>query len=240
MLAGDAHIVEYAGDFFDAPRPTGRSMARDAVVLLAPCVPSKVVALWNNYHALGAKLGKAAPQHPLFFLKPGTSVVGPEAPIRRPSGYAGKIVFEGELGVVVGRRAHEVSLDAAHEYIRGYTCINDVTAVDILGENPDFPQWCRAKSFDTFGCMGPAIAADLDWAAARVVTRLDGVERQNYPLSDMIMPPVELVSRLSRDMTLLPGDVIACGTSLGAGSMKDGSVIEVTIDGIGTLRNALP
>jgi 2-keto-4-pentenoate hydratase/2-oxohepta-3-ene-1,7-dioic acid hydratase in catechol pathway len=123
--------------------------------------------------------------------------------------------------------------------IFGYTCINDVTAIGVLDENPDFAQWCRSKGYDTFACIGPAINSDFDWAKARVVTRLDGVERQNYPLSDMIMPPTELVSRISGDMSLLPGDVIACGTSVGVGSIKEGSSVQVTIDGIGSLVNTL-
>jgi 2-keto-4-pentenoate hydratase/2-oxohepta-3-ene-1,7-dioic acid hydratase in catechol pathway len=114
-----------------------------------------------------------------------------------------------------------------------------VTAAEVLNENPDFAQWCRSKGYDSFGCVGPVIASELDCARAQVITRLDGVERQNYPLADMIFPPLELVSRISHDMSLLPGDVIACGTSLGVGSIKDGSSVEVTIDGIGSLFNAL-
>jgi len=114
-----------------------------------------------------------------------------------------------------------------------------VTAAEVIDENADFAQWCRSKGYDTFGCLGPVIATGLDWSRASVVTRVDGVERQNYPLSDMIMPPEELVSRISHDMSLLPGDVIACGTSVGVGSFKDGSRVEVAIDGIGSLMNAL-
>jgi len=109
----------------------------------------------------------------------------------------------------------------------------------VLNENPDFVQWCRSKSYDTFGCLGPVIASDFDCSGVSVITRLDGVERQNYPLSDMMFPPLELVSRISHDMSLLPGDVIACGTSLGIGSIKDGSTVEVTIAGIGSLLNSL-
>ena len=109
----------------------------------------------------------------------------------------------------------------------------------MLNENPDFAQWCRSKGHDTFGCLGPVIATDFDWRGARVKTLLDGVERQNYPLADMIFTPAELVSGISHDMTLLPGDVIACGTSLGVGSIRDGSTVEVRIDGIGSLINTL-
>lgn len=232
-------VTEYDGDIYGSPRPTGATIARAKATLLAPCVPSKMVALWNNFRALSAKLGKQAPTHPLFLIKPSTSIIGPEAPIERPSGYAGKIVYEGELGIVIRRRCKDVSVAEAAGYIFGYTCVNDVTAADILNETPDFAQWCRSKGYDTFGCIGPVIVADIDWAQARVITRLGGIERQNYLLSDMIMAPAELVSRLSHDMTLLPGDVIACGTSLGVGSIRDGTTIEVTIDGIGTLKNVL-
>jgi 2-keto-4-pentenoate hydratase/2-oxohepta-3-ene-1,7-dioic acid hydratase in catechol pathway len=195
------------------------------------------VALWNNFHALATKLGKAAPGHPLFLLKPATCVVGPGEPIRRPRAYAGKIAFEGELGIVIGRQCKDVTAAEAFGHIFGYTCVNDVTAAEVLNETPDFAQWCRSKGYDTFGCIGPAIATQFNWVDAKVSTRLDGVERQSYPLSDMIIPPTELVSLISQDMTLLPGDVIAVGTSVGVGSMKDGSTVEVQIDGIGVLCN---
>jgi 2-keto-4-pentenoate hydratase/2-oxohepta-3-ene-1,7-dioic acid hydratase in catechol pathway len=232
-------IHEHEGDMFGAPRATGVRLEPDAFTLLSPCNPSKIVALWNNFHALAAKLGKTAPQHPLFFIKSATSVIGTHEIIRRPAGYAGKIVFEGELGIVIGKQAKDVRADRAREYIFGYTCINDVTASDLLSENGDFAQWTRSKSFDTFGCVGPVIATDLKFEAANLITRLDGVERQNYRLADMIFPPYELVSLLSLDLTLLPGDVIACGTSLGVGSIKDGATVEIDIDGVGCLSNTL-
>ena len=186
---------------------------------------------------MAAKLGKAAPAHPLFLLKAASSLAGPGDAIRRPQGYAGKIAFEGELAIVIGRACASVSAQQAAAHIFGYTCINDVTASDILNENPDFPQWTRSKSFPTFSCVGPWIETQFDAANARVLTHLDGVERQNYPLSDMIFAPGELVSRVSQDVALRPGDLIACGTSLGVGSMKDGATVEVEIDGIGRLSN---
>jgi 2-keto-4-pentenoate hydratase/2-oxohepta-3-ene-1,7-dioic acid hydratase in catechol pathway len=235
----DDGVIEYEGSIFDVARPTGRTLTPDTFTLLSPCEPSKIVALWNNFHALGAKLGKAAPAHPLFLLKPGTSVTGPGAPIRRPRAYGGKIAFEGELGIVIGRTCKDVPVSEAADFILGFTCVNDVTAAEVLNENVDFPQWCRSKGYDSFGCIGPAIATSLDWERARVVTKVDGVERQNYPLSDMIIAPLELVSRISHDMSLLAGDVIACGTSLGVGSIKDGATVEVEIEGIGSLANAL-
>ena len=232
-------IVEYDGDMFGTSRSAGRTIGAGAFALLSPCAPSKIVALWNNFNELGKKLGKSAPTHPLFLIKPGTSVIGPEESIRRPSGYTGKIAYEGELGIVIGKLCKDLAPHAADEHIFGFTCVNDVTASAVLNENVDFAQWCRSKGYDTFGCLGPVIATGLDWSRLRVITRVDGVERQNYPLSDMIMPPAELVSRLSHDMTLLPGDVIACGTSVGVGSIKDGCAVEVEIAGIGSLVNSL-
>lgn len=238
-LLEDSHIDEHEGDMFDKPRATGRRCALDAVTLLSPCTPGKIIALWNNFHALALKLDKPAPAHPLFFLKSATSVIGPGQPIVRPAGYTGKIVFEGELGIVIGKPARRVSAAAAAGCIFGYTCVNDVTAIDLLFENADFPQWGRAKSFDTFGCLGPAIATDFEPANAVLKVRAAGVERQNYALSDMIFPPHELVSRISHDLSLSPGDVIACGTSLGVGSIKEGATVEVCIDEIGSLQNTL-
>ncbi|MBY4947475.1 fumarylacetoacetate hydrolase family protein [Cupriavidus respiraculi] len=230
-------VVEYDGPGYDNPGPTGATHAREGLQLLSPCQPAKIVALWNNFHALARKLEKPVPLHPLFLIKPATSLAGPGDAIERPKSYGGKIVYEGELGIVIGRKSRNVPVSEAASHIFGYTIVNDVTAAELIGEDPNFPQWCRAKGFDTFGCLGPAIVTDLDWRRASVVTRLDGAERQNYPLSDMIFSPEEQVSRISQDVTLMPGDVIACGTSLGVGSMKDGAVVEVSIEGIGALVN---
>jgi 2-keto-4-pentenoate hydratase/2-oxohepta-3-ene-1,7-dioic acid hydratase in catechol pathway len=235
----DGQIAEHEGDMFGAPHPAGRTLARGEFTLESPCTPSKIVALWNNFHALRLKLGKAAPTHPMFLIKPGTSVIGPNTPIRRPTGYTGKIAYEGELGIVIGKLCKDVPLSEARDRIFGYTCVNDVTASAVLDENPDFAQWCRSKGYDTFGCLGPVIATGLEWSRLSVITRVDAVERQNYPLSDMILPPEELVSRISHDMSLLPGDVIACGTSVGIGSIKDGCAVEVEIGGVGSLVNVL-
>lgn len=237
-LEGD-RIQPVQGEPWADPAAVGAPLALSSVELLSPCVPRKFLALWNNFHALAAKLGKAAPGHPLYLIKASSCIIGPGDAIRRPPGYAGKIAFEGELGIVIGRRCSAVSPAQAADCILGYTCVNDVTAMDVMNENPDFVQWCRAKSFDTFGAIGPVIAAGVDYRGASVVTLLDGRERQRYPLADMIFPPVEVVSRISRDMTLLPGDVIACGTSIGVGSIPAGATVTVSIDGIGTLVNTL-
>ncbi|ACC72752.1 fumarylacetoacetate hydrolase family protein [Paraburkholderia phymatum] len=238
-VLADGNIEEFEGDMFGSATASGKQWKLNDVELLSPCLPSKVVALWNNFHALSQRLGKAAPSHPLFLIKPPMSVIGPGEPIRRPKGYSGKIAYEGELGIVIGKRCTNVAPEEADGYIFGYTCINDVTAVDLLNEDPNFAQWCRSKGFDTFSCIGPAIEQDFDWRNANVITRLDDVERQNYPLADMIFTPAEQVSMISHDMTLMPGDVIACGTSVGVGSIKDGSTVIVSIDGIGALPNQL-
>ena len=236
----DRHqILEYAGDMHGTHAPSGKLLPLASVALLCPCSPSKIIALWNNFHALAAKLGKPAPKYPLFLLKPASCAIGPGEVIRRPLAYAGKIVYEGELGIVIGKACKNVSAADAPAHILGYTCVNDVTASELLNEDPNFAQWCRAKGYDTFGCIGPAITSDLAWSRLHVVTRVDGVERQNYPLDDMIFSPHELVSSLSQDMSLLPGDVIACGTSIGVGSVKNGSTVEIAIEGIGVLTNRL-
>ncbi|SFD23242.1 2-keto-4-pentenoate hydratase/2-oxohepta-3-ene-1,7-dioic acid hydratase (catechol pathway) [Cupriavidus sp. OV038] len=235
---GDAdRVIECDGPGYTDPRPTGNSYSYASLDLLAPCQPGKIVALWNNFHALAARLEKAVPVHPLFLLKPASSLAGPGDGILRPSGYTGKIAYEGELGIVIGRECRNVPLAEAASHIFGYTIVNDVTASELLNADPNFPQWTRAKGSDTFGCVGPAIVSGFDWRSASVVTRLDGVERQHYPLSDIVFSPEEQVSLLSRDMTLMPGDVIAVGTSIGVGSMKEGSVVEVSIRGIGSLVN---
>ena len=232
-----ATVDVYSGDMFDSPQPTGRTVALAAVTLLVPAAAGKMVALWNNFHALAAKLGNPVPAEPLYFIKGNGSYLASGEPIRRPPSYGGKVIFEGELGIVIGRTCRAVSEADAPAHIFGYTCINDVTAVDLLNKDATFAQWTRAKSFDTFGVFGPVVATGLDPAQLSVRTVLDGQERQNYPVADMVFPPARLVSLISQDMTLDPGDVVACGTSIGVGSMKPGSTVAVTIDGVGTLVN---
>ena len=230
-------IRVHAGDMFANPAPTGEDVALDRVRLLAPAQPSKMIALWNNSHALGRKLGVPAPDAPLFFIKAASCYAGPGATVRRPAGYAGRVVFEGELGIVIGRACRDASDAEAEAAIFGYTCINDITASDVLESVPGFPQWTRAKSFDGFGPFGPAIATALRPEDLTVRTTLNGTERQNYPIADMILPAPRLVSLLSQGMTLLPADVICCGTSLGVGAMRGPvDTVEVSIDGIGVLQ----
>jgi 2-keto-4-pentenoate hydratase/2-oxohepta-3-ene-1,7-dioic acid hydratase in catechol pathway len=235
-VEGD-HVLRHRGWLFGATEPTGERFPLDGLTLLAPCTPGKVIGLWNNFRAAAEKNGWAAPAEPLYFLKSPGSVIGPRQPIPVPGAYDGRVAYEGELAVVIGRRARAVQPDDAPSHIFGYTCANDVTALELLQRDPSFPQWTRAKSFDGFCPLGPVVETRFDPAGATLRTLVGGRERQNYALSDMFFPPAELVSRLSHDMTLEPGDVILCGTSLGVLPMKAGSTVEVVVDGIGTLAN---
>jgi 2-keto-4-pentenoate hydratase/2-oxohepta-3-ene-1,7-dioic acid hydratase in catechol pathway len=209
-------ITVYSGDLFCNPTPTGATLALSDVVIDIPCVPTKMVALVDNFHALVTKLEHAVPAEPLYFLKSNTSFLAANQTIRMPKSYSGKVVYEGELGIVIGRRCQGISEAEAASAIFGYTCINDVTAIEILNRDPGYAQWTRSKSFDTF---------------------LNDQERQNYPVADMIFQPAKLVSLISHDITLEVGDIIACGTSVGVGSMKPGSKVSIVIDGVGQLDN---
>ena len=235
----DDRILVHEGDLFDSPRPTGRSLETAAVQWLAPCVPAKFICLWNNFHAAAAKQSQAIPAEPLWVIKAASAVSAHRRPIVAPAPavYDGRVVFEGELGVVIGRRCRDVSEADAPDFIFGYTCVNDVTAVELIARDPAFAQWTRAKSFDTFGPFGPVIATGLDPSGLVVRSLVGGRERQNYPVADMIFSPAQLVSRLSRELTLEPGDLISCGTSLGVMPMRPGHSVEVSIEGIGALSN---
>jgi 2-keto-4-pentenoate hydratase/2-oxohepta-3-ene-1,7-dioic acid hydratase in catechol pathway len=237
QLQGE-RVLEHRGSLFGDNAPTGRSVALQDVKLLAPVQPTKVIALWNNFGQLREKLQLGLPEEPLYLLKSPNSWSAHEAPIPLPRG-GGKVVFEGELGIVIGRRCTSVSEADAPAHVFGYTCGNDVTLADVLNRDASFTQWTRAKGIDGFCPLGPAVATGLDPAALRVKTLLDGQVRQDYPISDMTFSVARLVSRISVDMTLLPGDVILCGTSVGVGSIKPGSLVEVEIEGIGRLANRL-
>jgi 2-keto-4-pentenoate hydratase/2-oxohepta-3-ene-1,7-dioic acid hydratase in catechol pathway len=214
--------------------PAGDAIALSEAVLLPPVIPGKFLGLWNNFHAAAEKNGWTPPEHPLYFLKSVTSLAGPGATVTIPAD-VGRVLFEGELGVVIGTQCHQASVDEAAAAIFGYTCVNDFTALNILTQDPSFPQWTRAKGYDGFGVIGPVIATGLDWRDLTVKVTVNGRERQSYACSDMIFGPEEIVARISKDMTLMPGDVIACGTSLGAMPVKAGQEVEVVIDGIGSV-----
>jgi 2-keto-4-pentenoate hydratase/2-oxohepta-3-ene-1,7-dioic acid hydratase in catechol pathway len=236
LLDGD-RVQVHAGSMFNAARPSGETLALADLDLLAPCRPGKIIGLWNNFRAAADKNGWATPAEPLYFMKSPGSLAAPGQAIVVPASYDGRVAYEGELAVVIGRQARAVPLADAASHIFGYTLANDVTAVELLQRDPSFPQWTRAKSFDGFCPLGPVIETDFDPATAQLRTLVGGRERQNYALADMFFSPTELVSRLSQDMTLEAGDVILCGTSLGVLPMKPGTPVEVVVDGIGSLQN---
>jgi ketopantoate reductase/2-keto-4-pentenoate hydratase/2-oxohepta-3-ene-1,7-dioic acid hydratase in catechol pathway len=231
-------ISVHEGDMFAGAKPTGEKLKLADVTVQTPCDPSKMIGLWNNFHQLAAKNSFQHPDEPLYFLKASNSFHPHGQPIVRPKTYAGRILYEGELGVVIGKRCFNISEAEAKDVIFGYTCVNDVTAVDLMKKFPTFDQWTRVKSFDTFGVFGPTIATGVDPDKLVIRTVLNGKEVQNYPVADMFFPPYKLVAAISKDMTLEPGDVIACGTSLGAGVMdKAENTVEIVIDGVGRLVN---
>jgi ketopantoate reductase/2-keto-4-pentenoate hydratase/2-oxohepta-3-ene-1,7-dioic acid hydratase in catechol pathway len=231
-------IAVHEGDMFAGAKPSGESVRLSEIQVRTPCDPSKMICLWNNFHQLAAKNDFTRPKEPLWFLKAPNAYWPAGKPIERPATYAGKIIYEGELGVVIGKKCFNISEAEAGDYIFGYTCVNDVTAVDLLRKDKSFEQWARAKSFDTFGVFGPVIATGVDPMKLSVKTVLNGKERQNYPVADMFFPPHKLVAAISKDVTLMPGDIIACGTSLGAGTMGDAhNLVDIVIDGVGSLSN---
>ena len=234
-LHGD-EVHEHQGELFGHNAATGRRLPLSRARVLMPVQPTKVIALWNNFGQLREKLQLATPEEPLYLLKSPNSWSAHGDTIPPPRG-GGKVAFEGELGIVIGQRCSAATESDAMAHVFGYTCANDVTASELLFRDASFAQWTRAKGLDDFCPMGPVVAIGLDPATLRVRTLLDGQVRQDYPISDMTFSVAQLVSRISLDMTLLPGDVILCGTSVGVGSMKPGSLVEVEIDGIGRLAN---
>ncbi|MCU7879089.1 MAG: fumarylacetoacetate hydrolase family protein [Candidatus Thiodiazotropha sp. (ex Lucinoma borealis)] len=230
-------VTAYFGDMYSRPMATGMTLPLNEIDLLTPSYPTKMIGLWNNFHSRAKQEGWEKPLHPLYFMKANGSFLATGQTILQPPSYDGPVAFEGELGIVIGKLCANVSEINAEQYIFGYTCVNDVTARGLMKEDPSFVQWTRAKSFDTFGAVGPVISTDLNTSSLVVKTLVNGVEQQNYPVSDMFFLPHQIVSRLSRDMTLYPGDIIACGTSIGTGPMPPGCTVEVKIGGIGTLVN---
>ena len=198
-------------------------------------VPSKIIGIGTNYRAHAVEMGKGLPEEPLMFLKPRSALIPDGAAIERPVGYE-RVDYEGELGVVIGRRARRVSRERALDYVLGYTCVNDVTVRDLQKKDG---QWARAKGFDTFCPLGPRIVSGLDPAALRITTRVDGQVRQDSPTSDLIFDVPALIAFCSHHMTLEVGDVISTGTPSGVGNLVPGNVVEIEISGIGVLRNTV-
>ena len=213
--------------------PTDEHFAQDAVRILAPVLPSKIVAVGLNYRSHAEETGMKLPEEPMLFIKPTTSVIGPGETIKLPP-QSSRVDYEAELAIVIGKAAKNVDEASAPGVILGYTCGNDVTARDLQAKDVQFT---RAKGFDTFCPLGPHIETDVDGTNLDIGCRVNGEVKQKSNTSDLVFGPAALVAFISSVMTLLPGDVIMTGTPAGIGPLVDGDVVEVEIAQIGTLRN---
>ncbi|HEY2461886.1 MAG TPA: fumarylacetoacetate hydrolase family protein [Candidatus Acidoferrum sp.] len=233
LLEGD-QINEISGPPWTQWSRASRTRPLASVRLLAPVDPGKIVCVGRNYAAHAAELGNEVPKEPLIFLKPPSSVVGPDEPIVTPA-YSQRVEHEGELALIIGRRCKNLrDSDDALSNVLGYSCLNDVTARDIQKTEGQFT---RAKGFDTFCPVGPHIETELDPANTLVETRVNGALRQSGNTSLMVYPVAFIVRWISRMMTIHPGDVIATGTPAGVGPLLAGDTVEVGVSGVGVLRN---
>jgi 2-keto-4-pentenoate hydratase/2-oxohepta-3-ene-1,7-dioic acid hydratase in catechol pathway len=233
----DDRIRVYSGDMFGSPAATTRTIPMTEVKLLPPCNPAGMIALWNNSKSQIAKLNRETPKEALYFYKPAASFATHGDPILYPVGKTERVVLEGEIGIVIARRCRNVRPAEARGVIFGYTVVNDITAQDVVGRDKTFPQYTRGKGFDSFSIFGPAIDTAVDPMTLRIVSSINGRVCQDYPVTDLALDPFHIVASVSHTMTLVPGDVIACGTSLGADPIKVGDNVEIRIDGIGALVN---
>ena len=225
----------HRGSPFIAWEPTETVVAWDRARLLAPVIPTKVIAVGRNYEDHAAEMGSAVPETPMIFLKPPTSVIGPLAPIRLPLDI-GEVHHEAELAVVMGTVTRDVPIEDVGSHILGYTAANDITARDV--QHAEGGRFTRAKGYDTFCPLGPAIDTELDpQESLSIVCRVNGDMRQAGTTSDMVFGVGELVSYISRVMTLLPGDVVLTGTPAGVGPIEPGDRVEVEVEGVGVLLN---
>lgn len=235
----DDEIQVHTGELFGDPQPSGDVIGIEEIDILAPLEPKNFIGLWNNFYSRAEEQGWDIPPEPLYFSKLVSSYSAANKVIVRPLNYDGPVYFEAELGIVIGKATNQVSEVQAKDHIFGYTCVNDVTALEILQRDKSFPQWVRSKGFDTFCPFGPVIATDVNLDDVVIRAILDEEIKQEYRVADMVFPPYKLVSVLSNYMTLLPGDIIACGTASGSGPMLDGQTIEINIDGVGSLINKM-
>ncbi|MFK4789120.1 fumarylacetoacetate hydrolase family protein [Microbacterium sp. ZW T5_56] len=237
-IVDDTDLVVIAGDpMFAGFDTTGERVPLADAALLAPVIPrSKVVAVGRNYADHAAEFGNDVPAEPMLFLKPNTAVIGPGDAIVRPNALSERVEFEGELAVVIGRIAKNVTAANALDYVFGYTIGNDVTARDLQRSDG---QWSRAKGFDTFCPLGPAIETEFDPTVGVLTAKVNGEIKQQAPLSDMVHGVAAIIAHASAAFTLLPGDVILTGTPAGVGPLVAGDVVEVDITGLGILRNTV-
>ncbi|MGH3451082.1 MAG: fumarylacetoacetate hydrolase family protein [Haloechinothrix sp.] len=231
--AGDVTVAEIAEHPFGRPTFTGRRWPLADVRLLAPILPTKIIAVGRNYAAHAAEFGNEVPETPMIFLKPSTSVIGPNAAIKLPPS-SSQVDFEGELAVVIGQPVKNVPAARAASVVLGYTIANDVSARD---QQRSDGQWSRAKGYDTFCPLGPWIETAIDPADLVLRTEVDGTVKQDSRTSMIVHKIPELIEFVSGVMTLLPGDVILTGTPEGVGPIVDGQRVSITVEGIGTLEN---
>ncbi len=230
----DGIVRQIAGDVFGMWYTVNASWPLERVKLLPPITPSKIVCVGRSYREHAAELGNPVPTEPLIFLKPPSAVIGPDEPIVVPAA-SSRVDHEGELAVVMGKRCTKLAEgESAAPYILGYTCLNDVTARDLQKKDVQFT---RGKGFDTFCPMGPAIETHLDLAGTTVETWVNGKQRQQGRIADLLFSVDVIIGWISRVMTLEPGDVVATGTPPGVGPLAAGDVVEVVVSGVGTLRN---
>ena len=227
-------IIEIEGTPFESFSRKDKEHNLEEVKLLAPCAPSKIVAIGLNYKDHAAEMNKTIPTEPILFIKPSSSVIAHEENIIYPSHMSSRVDYEGELAVVIKKEAKHIKPSSALDYVLGYTCINDVTARDLQAKDGQFT---RAKGFDTFAPIGPWIETRLSPFDLEIKTFLNGDLKQYSNTSNLIFPIPKLISFISNVMTLYPGDIISTGTPSGIAPMKPGDRVEVEIQGIGILRN---
>lgn len=233
ILEGET-IVEIAGELWGARERTGRKWPVAEVKFLPPSSPTKIVCVGRNYLEHAKELGNEAPKEPLIFLKPPSAVIAPEEPIVMPR-ISERVDFEGELAIVIGRRCFQLrEPDDIRACVAGFTCLNDVTARDLQKRDG---QWTRGKGFDTFCPFGPLLETDPPAAETTIETFVNGIRKQAGRVAEMIFPVDVIIRWIAQVMTLEPGDVIATGTPSGVGPLAAGDVVEVSVGGIGTLRN---
>jgi 2-keto-4-pentenoate hydratase/2-oxohepta-3-ene-1,7-dioic acid hydratase in catechol pathway len=244
-IAGQEHITRilsaaphrHRGELEDLPSKRMDPLTLSQADLLAPVEPSKIVCIGRNYREHAAEMGNDVPAEPLIFLKPPSSLLSPGGAVVRP-GISQRVDHEGELGVVIGKTCHKLGpAEDVRPYILGYACVNDVTARDLQKKDG---QWTRGKGFDTFCPVGPVVTSELDpWAGVAVETRVNAEVRQHGNTRDLVFAVDTIIRHIAQVMTLLPGDLIATGTPEGVGPLAAGDVVEVTVEGIGTLRNSV-
>jgi len=232
LLEGDL-VKKIEGDIFGDFKITECCYDIADVEILIPCQPSKIVCVGLNYRAHAQEVNLALPKEPVIFLKPPSAALPHKGKIVRPA-MSGRVDYEGEVGIVIGKMAKNVKLEEAYSYIFGATCFNDVTARDLQSKDG---QWTRAKSFDTFAPFGPCIATGLNYDNLSIELLLNGEVKQKSNTSDLIFNISQIVSFISQVMVLMPGDVIATGTPSGIGPMNSGDTVQVRVEGVGVLEN---